>query len=366
MRFWDQTIVLSNLICVRFMKKMIMAAAAFAAAVFVTGCGRTADRRVEYPMNVIFETDLGNDIDDALALDMIYKYMDADSLNLLSISINKPGTAPAVYADIMNRWYGYPDVPIAVLREGADCEADAVNYAKAVVDMKDASGNFVFARGNDSIDFLPVPEKEYRKILSAAEDSSVTVISTGFFTNLARLLETGTDEYSALSGRELVEKKVKSLCCMAGCFNDTIPSEYNVKKDIPAARKVLAEWPGRITLSPFELGFSIRYPAESIESDFVWAAHHPMVEAYKIYRQMPYSRQTWDLTAVLYAMEPDAGYFGISPDGVISIDENGRTVFTPSAGGKHHYLTVDGVQKRRIKAHLVSMVTRRQKVCCVR
>ena len=343
------------------MKKMIMAAAAFAAAVFVTGCCRTADRRAEYPMNVIFETDLGNDIDDALALDMIYKYMDADSLNLLSISINKPGTAPAVYADIMNRWYGYPDVQIAVLREGADCENDAVNYAKAVVDMKDAVGDPAFARGDISIDLLPVPEKEYRKILSAAEDSSVTVISTGFFTNLARLLETGPDEYSSLSGRELVEKKVKSLCCMAGCFNDTIPAEYNVKKDIQAARKVFAEWPGCITLSPFELGFSIRYPAESIESDFGWVSEHPVVEAYKVYRPMPYSRQAWDLTAVLYAMEPDAGYFGVSPDGVISIDEDGRSVFTATPGGRHRYLTVDGLQKRRIKSHLVSMVTRRPK-----
>lgn len=343
------------------MKKLLMSAAAFAAAFFIAGCSHAIVQSPEYPKNVIFETDLGNDIDDALALDMIYKYVDADSLNLLAISINKPGTAPAAYADIMNRWYGYPDIPVAALREGADCEADAVNYAKAVVDMKDVSGGSVFPGGDISIDLLPVPEKEYRKILSEAEDTSVTVISTGFFTNLARLLETGPDEYSSLSGRELVEKKVKSLFCMAGCFNDTIPAEYNVKKDIPAARKVFAEWPGKITLSPFELGFSIRYPAESIENDFGWTSEHPVVEAYKVYRPMPYSRQTWDLTAVLYAMEPDAGYFGVSPDGVISIDENGRSVFTPSPGGNHHYLTVDGLQKRRIRAHLVSMITRRPK-----
>ena len=28
------------------------------------------------PLYVIFETDIGNDIDDALALDMLYKYQD--------------------------------------------------------------------------------------------------------------------------------------------------------------------------------------------------------------------------------------------------------------------------------------------------
>ena len=341
------------------MKKLLISAAAFAVAFFVTSCGGRESALPEYPKNVIFETDLGNDIDDALALDMIYKYMDAGSLNLFAVSINKPGTAPAVYADIMNRWYGYPDVPIAALREGADCEADAVNYARSVVEMADAEGRPVFARGIESIDLLPLPEKEYRRVLSAAEDSSMTVISTGFFTNLARLLETGPDECSPLSGRELVEKKVRSLCCMAGCFNDTIPAEYNVKKDIQAARKVFSEWPGEIVASPFELGFSIRYPVESIENDFGWAEHHPMVDAYKVYRPMPYSRQTWDLTAVLYAMEPDGGYFGVSPEGVISIDENGRSVFTPMVGGKHRYLTVDGVQKRRIRARFIEMISRK-------
>lgn len=338
-----------------FMKQILLAAAV--CIVMLAWCSRKPAQVSGCPEKVIFETDLGNDIDDALALDMLYKYVDADSAEILGISINKPGTSPAIYADIMNRWYGHPDIPISILREGADCEYDAVNYATAVADMKDTDGKPLFFRRLESIDSLPLPEKEYRRILSAAEDSSVTVISTGFFTNLARLLETGPDEWSSLSGRALVARKVKSLCCMAGCFNDTIPAEYNVKKDIPAAKKVFSEWPGEIVASPFELGFSIRYPAESIENDFGWADRHPMVEAYKVYRPMPYSRQTWDLTAVLYAMEPDAGYFGMSPSGNISIDDDGRSVFTESPSGRHRYLTVDGIQKRRIRARFVEMLT---------
>jgi hypothetical protein len=41
--------------------------------------------------------------------------------------------------------------------------------------------------------------------------------------------------------------------------------------------------------------------------------HHPLREAYELYQKMPYDRETWDLTAVLYAVRPDSGYFGRRP-----------------------------------------------------
>ena len=74
------------------------------------------------PLKVIFETDMGNDVDDAMALDMLYKYLDMDQIELLAIMINKNGEYPAIFADIMNTWYGYPDIPIGVVRDGADSE----------------------------------------------------------------------------------------------------------------------------------------------------------------------------------------------------------------------------------------------------
>ena len=42
------------------------------------------------------------------------------------------------------------------------------------------------------------------------------IAQVGFSTNLARLLDTGADEYSTLSGIELVKRKVKLLSLMAG------------------------------------------------------------------------------------------------------------------------------------------------------
>lgn len=39
-------------------------------------------------VKVIFETDMGNDIDDALALDMLYKYALADRAEILAVMLN--------------------------------------------------------------------------------------------------------------------------------------------------------------------------------------------------------------------------------------------------------------------------------------
>ncbi len=254
-------------------------------------------------LKVIFETDIGNDVDDALALDMLYKYMDAGKIDLIGIMTNKESLYSSEFIDVMNTWYGYPDIPVGIVRQGADCENDATNYAKQVCLMNKENGEPLFGRSLKNHDQLPDAHLLYRKILAQQPDHSVTIISVGFSTNLGRLLDTPADEFSPLTGRELVAQKVKLLCTMAGCFNNDKLFEYNIVKDIPAARKVFGDWPTLLVTSPFEVGIAILYPANSILNDFTWAPSHPVVEAYKSYQPMPYDRPTWDLTSVLYAVE---------------------------------------------------------------
>lgn len=328
------------------------------AALFFTGCSNNPKKAATdgSAINLIMETDIGNDIDDALAMDMLYKYLDAGKINLLAVNINKEGTAPAEYVDILNTWYGYPDIPIGIVRNGAECENDAVNYAKAIVEMKDSTGAPAFARTLKDYDTLPDAHILYRKVLSEADDCSVVIASVGFSTNLIRLLESGPDEHSDLNGKELIAKKVKMLVMMAGDFVDPNLHEYNVAKDIPAAKKLFGEWPTPLVTSPFEVGINILYPASSIENDFGWAGLHPVAEGYKVYQQMPYDRPTWDLTAVLYAVEGD-GWFTLSPAGNITVTEEGSTFFTPDENGTRRYLSTDQSQAEAIKTHFVEMIT---------
>lgn len=327
--------------------------------IVLSGCtskGRQNEKIVSNAQKIIFETDIGNDVDDALALDMLYKYMDAGDINLLGIMINKEGTYPPEYTDIMNTWYGYPEIPVGIIHNGADCENDATNYAKCVSLMNKENGEPIFHRSLKDYSTLPEAHMLYRELLAKQPDNSVTIISVGFSTNLARLLDTPGDDFSPLTGKELVAKKVKLLCTMAGCFNNPDLYEYNIVKDIPAAKKVFTEWPTRVVTSPFEVGIAINYPGASIENDFGWAPAHPMVEAYKCYLEMPYDRPTWDLTSVLYSVEGPS-YFNISPAGKIDVTDKGATTFTADEKGDRYYLMVDSIQAENIKQHFIELIS---------
>lgn len=68
---------------------------------------------------------------------------------------------------------------------------------------------------NDS-EATPTPVDLYRSVLSSAESRSMTLISLGFLTNLAALMESPPDNLSSLTGRALISAKVKELVVMGG------------------------------------------------------------------------------------------------------------------------------------------------------
>ncbi len=63
------------------------------------------------------------------------------------------------------------------------------------------------------------------------------------------------------------------------------------------------------------------------------------------------------LAAVLYTVTPEANDFSLSEPGTITILDNGRTRFTPSPGGRHHYLIVRPEQKERVLETYVKLIT---------
>lgn len=329
--------------------------AALLAVLFVNCSSHAEDKRET--IRVIFDTDIGNDIDDALALDMLYKYMDAGKVNLLAIMNNKDSQYSTEFIDIMNTWYGYPTVPIGNLKDGVTID-DYVNYAQNVCKLEE-NGAPMFERTLNGYDDLPDAHILYRNVLAEQPDHSVTIISVGFSTNLARLLETGADEYSKLSGKELVARKTKLLSVMAGDFQDNSHKEFNIVNDIPSAQKVFAEWPTEIVVSPFHVGTKVQFPAKVIENDFNWTKRHPLVEAYIHYRPMPYDRATWDLTSVLYVAEPDSSFFAKSSPGKITVSDEGITIFEPVSDGNHCYLMADSVQAKKIKRYFIDLITQR-------
>jgi hypothetical protein len=65
---------------------------------------------------------MGNDVDDALALDMFYKYADLGLVNILGVGLNKESPYSVEFLDLMNTWYGYPRTALGKITNGPDCE----------------------------------------------------------------------------------------------------------------------------------------------------------------------------------------------------------------------------------------------------
>ncbi len=305
--------------------------------------------------SLIFDTDMGNDIDDALALGMIHALESRGECRLLAVTITKDNEYSAAFVDLVNTFYGRGHVPVGVVRNGKAPEDSP--YIRVPSEQQDNGQDRYPHRLRSGRD-APEAVALLRKTLAGQPDHTVVLVVVGFSTNIARLLDSPADEHSPLSGRALVERKCRLLSIMAGMYTPgSNHREYNVVMDLPSARKVYAAWPTPIVASGFEIGSVVKFPADSIERDFRYVRHHPLREAYELYQKMPYDRETWDLTSVLYAVRPDRGYFGLSPAGTIQADEKGLTRLIPSAQGRHRHLTIDDQQIIRVREALVQLAS---------
>lgn len=303
------------------------------------------------PIRLIFDTDVGNDVDDVMALGMIHALESQGVVRLLAVTITKDHPKAAPFTDLVNTFYGRGDVPIGMVRNGATKDegrflALADDAARFPHDLK--SG----ADAPDAVALL-------RRTLAAQPDGSVTLVQVGFFTNFARLLASAPDAESPLAGRALIAKKVARLSLMAGAFqtidHDNHFLEFNVVQDVRAAQQLVKDWPTPIWWSGFEIGIHAAYPHQSIERDYEYVPAHPIKEAYYRYQPPPHDRPTWDLTAVLVAAYPDRGYFTLSPPGRVAVADDGFTRFVKDERGRDRVLVMSALQAERVKEALVRL-----------
>jgi len=310
------------------------------------------------PVKLIFDTDMGNDVDDLMALCMIHNLQKRGACELLAVTITKDHPQAAAFVDAVNTLYGYPDTPIGVVRNGEAKEAGKFNL---LADEKNPDGSLRYPHDLKSGADAPEATGLIRKILSEQPDGSVTIAQVGFFTNLDRLLNSKPDAHSPLDGRELIAKKVKEISIMAGAFQtvnwETRHLEYNVKLDVPAAQNLAKNWPSPIVWSGYEIGVAAAFPHVVIEQDLDYLKHHPLKEAYYLYNPPPHDRPTWDPTAVLYAVMPDRGYFDLSPVGTVVVDDDSATLFRPDRKGKglHRFLVMSSEQTARVREAIVQL-----------
>ena len=316
------------------------------------------------PPGLIYDTDICGDCDDVLALGMIHALQSRGACRLLAVTVSVDNDLAAPFVDAVNTFYGRGDVPIGVVGKGGVVEKS--RYL-GLVNEKDKDGRYRYPRSLLSGKDAPPATQVLRKVLAAQPDHSVVIAQVGFSTNLARLLDSGPDECSSLSGVDLVKRKVKLLSVMAGAFAPIGGKgnfdEYNIARDIPSCQKLVERWPTPLVLSGFEIGIALPYPATSILRDYGYVPHHPLAEAYIRYIPPPHNRPTWDLTAVLYAVLGDRGYFDVSPRGRVTVGADASCRFEESATGWHSYLILRPEQKPRVLEALVQLSSQPPRCC---
>lgn len=300
------------------------------------------------PVGIIFDSDIGAGIEDILALAILFGLEGKNEAKLVSLSITRPSLKSAAYAEAVARFYSGAvsgafgavgrTLPVGLRMEGKP-EQD-LSVITAPLAKLNAEGAPAYAHGieklNDTAEVAPL----IRNALTSQREQNCVVVMTGPATNLAETL--------AISGiTRLISDKVRFLALAGGSFPDGKP-ESNIKSDIAAAKKLFAEWPTPIVVAGSEIGEALPYPGGSIELDFAWAPNHPVVDAYRAHKPMPYDAPAAELAAMLYAVRPQGAYFKLSDPGKISVLDDGRTKFTPVADGKHRYLILDPSQKENI------------------
>ena len=70
------------------------------------------------PVKLIFDTDIGNDVDDALAMGLIHALQSRGQCELLAVTITKDQPLAAEFVDAINTFYGRGDIPIGMARSG--------------------------------------------------------------------------------------------------------------------------------------------------------------------------------------------------------------------------------------------------------
>ena len=293
------------------------------------------------PVGVVFDTDMGNGIDDALAMALLYGLDGKNEARVAAIAVSKPNLNAAALCDVIRQFYMsantgpfagfFRGLPIGLADMGKLAE-DTPMLTRTLAKHPSANVHKL----NDTAEVQTV----MRNALTAQYDQNALVVAAGPLTNLARLLDLH-------DVKDLIAKKVRLLAVAAGAFPGG-QAEFNVKTDIAAARKVFADWPTPIVASGCEIGNALAFPAASIEKDFAWSPAHPVADAYRAYRPMPYDAPTYAMSPVLYAIREKEGYFKLSDAGTIAVLDDGRTKFTPVAGGRHRYLILDPEQKERV------------------
>lgn len=292
------------------------------------------------PAKIILDLDLAEDVDDAGALAVLHALANRGEAEILGIMISSRNEWAAPCADAINTWYGRPDLPIGYqrglqfgYRNPRDPDRKTPSkYTEAVAKAFPHD----LERSSDAPDAAAL----CRQLLATQPDRSVTIVTVGFLTNLRDLLDSRPDEHSSLDGEHLVKQKVRQWVCMGGVFPEGRFSngqgEYNLMWDTAASVRAVNDWPTPVVFSGFAIGAAI-HVGECLRRT---PKANPVRACYEHYNGLN-DRESWDLTAVLYAVRGGGNLWDLSEPGLCLMHAaipHGYNAWVSAPSQTHRYL----------------------------
>lgn len=271
---------------------------------------------------IILDTDIGPDCDDCGALAVICDAHKKGKVELLGVTHCTSDLHSINVIAAINDWFGV-NVPIGQTDRKGFFE-DATKYTKPISDEYTGS---LKASGKP----LPTTEKPVpllRRLL--AENSGVTFVLIGPLGNFAELLDSPPDDISPLDGAGLIKKSVDKVVIMGGDFLNTETPEFNIKCDIPAAKKTAAKCPVDIIWCGFEAGLNV-ITGETLRE---CPEEYPVRRAYDLFTDGSFRRQSWDLVTALYSVEPDDEGWLLSDEHLVDFGDDGRVLISDGKGSR--------------------------------
>lgn len=308
------------------MKKTVVYSVLVFALLFI-GCSSGSDRN-QKAVKIIFDTDLGPDYDDVGALAFLHAMADSGKAEILGTMASNKHELVAPSIEVINTYFGRADLPIGAPKTTGASMSASQHWPDSLVAK--------YRHNIKSTGDVPDAVELYRKLLSSQPDSSVTIITVGFLTNMATLLKSVPDAISPLTGEELVSKKVKLLVSMAGRFPEG--REFNVYIDSASSEYVFNIWPGKIIFTGFEIGSIIFTGLRLINSE---VSDSPVKDAFRIAMSASESdrkgRMSWDQTAVLIGVYGADRFFDTKL-GRIIVNPDGSNRWEDDPAGRQEYV----------------------------
>jgi len=207
-----------------------------------------------------------------------------------------------------------------------------------------------------SYDDVPSAVEVLRKTLVAQEDNSVVISSIGMTTNMRDLVKSsGGDQYSPLSGYDLIAQKVKQVVWMDGGYNFACAAYKNDKEPgflgddgdcRGSAKEIFELWPNTTQhiFNPTAIGNKVH--TGSVMTDCL-PVESPCRKGYFDWGKAVtgkgdhFDRNSWDLINTLIAVRGINGtYFNQTTYENYSVDVSGKpeTWESPSKQGAYNKL----------------------------